>query len=97
MISTHQHSRPLEHRIAVLLRYGTWLSSMVIAIGMGMNFFAATNGYFFVKLGVALFILLPITRVLLTIFLFLKERDYLYAVIAAVVLAVIIAGMLLHR
>ena len=42
--------------------------------------------------GIGLFILLPILRVIIMLTIFLQKRDYKFAVAAAVVLAMIIAG-----
>ena len=46
-----------------------------------------------VKVGVGVFILLPVARVVLMLAIFLRERDYIYAVIAALVLAIIAVGV----
>jgi uncharacterized membrane protein len=42
--------------------------------------------------GIALFILLPIVRVILMLTIYLRDRDCQFAVVAAVVLLVIFAG-----
>lgn len=47
-----------------------------------------------IQLGVIALILTPILRVALSLFDFLQERDWLYAVITAIVLAVIITSSL---
>lgn len=46
------------------------------------------------KAGVALLVLLPITRVALMLVIFLSERDFAYAAISALVLGIIGAGFL---
>jgi uncharacterized membrane protein len=92
-----------EQIIAALLRYGTWVASAVIAAGMalgalqqleGMPGFSL-SGYDLVKTGVALFILLPVARVALMLAIFLRERDYAYMGISALVLSIIGAGILI--
>lgn len=50
------------------------------------------SGRSFIQLGVLALILTPITRVVLSLFDFLQERDWLYSAITAVVLAVIISN-----
>ena len=50
------------------------------------------HGRSFIQLGVLALILTPITRVVLSLFDFLQERDWLYAAITSVVLAVIISN-----
>jgi len=87
--------------IASLLWYGTWLASAVIAAGMIMEALGRhiaalvpdAGGHTLVRAGVVLFILLPIARVALMVAIFLRERDYAYGAISALVLAVILAGI----
>ena len=47
-----------------------------------------------IQTGVLILLLTPVLRVLLSLFDFLRERDWLYAFITAVVLAVIISNSL---
>ncbi|MEO5655971.1 MAG: DUF1634 domain-containing protein [Nitrosospira sp.] len=92
-----------EQIIAALLWYGTWLASAVIAAGMALGALPqfedslgfGLSGYDIVKAGVALFILLPVARVALMLAIFLRERDYVYAMISALVLAIIGTGILI--
>ncbi|MGS1009518.1 DUF1634 domain-containing protein [Achromobacter anxifer] len=83
--------------IAGLLWYGTWLASALIAAGMALDFLpqalAGLRGQELVKAGVALFILLPVARVALMLAIFLRERDYAYTAISALVLLIIAAGV----
>lgn len=90
--------------IAGLLWYGTWFASALIAVGILLTplgpipAFQAfpLSGHVAVKAGVAMFILLPVARVVLMLAIFLRERDYAYAAIAALVLAVIATGILIE-
>ncbi|KMM84436.1 Protein of unknown function [Pseudomonas taetrolens] len=92
-----------EEIIATLLWYGTWLASVIIAIGMALNALrplevslsACFSSYNIVKIGVALFILLPVARVVLMLAIFLRERDFAYAAISALVLVTIAAGIVI--
>jgi uncharacterized membrane protein len=93
--------RRREQVIAALLWYGTWLASAIIAIGIvlgaldnseGAPHFALT-GYAVVQAGVALFIALPIARVALMLAIFLRDRDWAYTAISALVLAIIGIGI----
>ncbi|MFW7339913.1 DUF1634 domain-containing protein [Pollutimonas sp. H1-120] len=89
-----------DQAIAGLLRWGTWLASSIIAIGMIIGFAAFLDsppGLDWKRVagfGIALFILLPILRVGLMLAMFLRERDYTYAVISGSVLAIILAASL---
>lgn len=76
-----------EQMIATLLWYGTWLASAVVGVGMILG------AYDIVKAGVALFICLPIARVALMLVIFLREQDYAYVAISALVLAIVGAGV----
>ena len=80
----------LERRIAALLGTGTWLASLVI-IG-GLAFPAAAT---LVKAGVALFIALPIARVVLMLVAFLRHRDYRIGIVSVLVLGIILLGIVI--
>lgn len=93
---------PREQLIAGLLWYGTWLASAFIALGLALGLLQhlalplhiGLSGFAVVKAGVALFILLPVARVALMLFTFVRERDYAYMAISALVLAIIGASLL---
>jgi hypothetical protein len=90
--------------IAALLWYGTWCASALIAGGMvldmrhqsAVSLVLGLSGHQLVKAGVALFILLPVARVALMLTIFLRERDYIYVLIAALVLSIIAAGVVIR-
>jgi hypothetical protein len=90
--------------IAGLLWYGTWFASALVAAGIFLTaveplqtFLALPlTGYDTVKAGVAVFILLPVARVALMLTIFLLERDYAHTIIAALVLAIISAGIIIE-
>ena len=50
------------------------------------------NSRSWVQMGVIVLILTPILRVVLSLFDFLRERDWLYSIITAIVLAVILCN-----
>jgi uncharacterized membrane protein len=75
----------MELMLAWLLEYGTWLASGLIAVGLVMSTRATIYG-------IALFILLPVLRVVLMLAVFLRERDYRFATIAGTVLVIILIG-----
>jgi uncharacterized membrane protein len=96
------NSEPRERLVAGLLWYGTWLASAFIAGGLTLGLLQhvaktlllGVSSFAAVKIGVALFILLPLARVALLLFIFLRERDYVYTAISALVLVVVVAGLL---
>jgi uncharacterized membrane protein len=93
----------LERLLARTLQFGTWLASAVIGLGLIL---ALLDGHFGVHmsgsislktiaLGVVMFILLPVLRVLLMLFVFWQERDYRFSAIAALVLVILILGFVI--
>jgi len=88
----------LERHLAALLHYGTWIASIVIAAGMALALaFATSQGMRIVALGIGLFILLPVVRVLVMLIAFLRAGDYRLGGFAALVLAIITLGFTLGR
>jgi hypothetical protein len=93
----------LELWLASLLHYGTWIATGTIAVGLALALPAmrthggahpAAAGMSIVTVGIALFILLPIMRLILMLGVFLHQRDYRFSAIAALVLAIVAAGLL---
>ena len=77
----------LESLLAGLLYHGTWTASAVIGVGLLLA------NMHVVMAGVGMFILLPTLRVVLMLIIFARQRDYRFVVIAAIVLAIILAGV----
>jgi hypothetical protein len=98
----------LEHWLANLLHYGTWLASLTIAAGLALTLTlpapatatgaAASHptpiGMSVMTAGIALFVLLPIMRLILMLGVFLRRRDYWFGAIAALVLAIVAVGLI---
>jgi uncharacterized membrane protein len=91
-------SRRLEESLAALLRYGSWLASAAIALGFALMLIDSRLGtrsllilpnMRIVAMGIVLFILLPSLRVLLMLFVFIREGDFRLAAAAGFVLAII--------
>ena len=83
-----------ELLLAGLLRYGTWLASGVTGLGLAMSL-VGVEGTYVVAAGVALFIALPVLRVLVMLGAFIRDQDYRLVIVAAVVLMTILAGLLI--
>lgn len=92
-----------EGWIAALLGYGTWMATAVIAAGLGWEFaerlgafqVPGVEGADFVRVGIGLFILLPIARVFYLFGKYLRSGDVTYLVISGLVLAIIGCGIVL--
>ncbi|SAK77473.1 hypothetical protein AWB80_04639 [Caballeronia pedi] len=78
-------SASLDRLLAGFLQCGTWAACALTGAGLIFGTKALTAG-------VALFILLPVLRVVLMFGVFARQRNVLYAAITATVLAVIVAG-----
>jgi len=94
----------LEELLAALLRYGSWSASAAIGLGYALALIgahpptqnlAALANMRIVSVGIVLFILLPILRVLLMLLVFVCKRDFRFAFIAGTVLAIILLGIFL--
>jgi Protein of unknown function (DUF1634) len=83
-----------ELLLAGLLRYGTWLAFGVTGLGLAIAL-AGVEGTDVVAAGVALFIALPVLRVLVMLGAFFLNQDYRLVIIAAVVLMTILAGLVI--
>ncbi|HZZ09260.1 MAG TPA: DUF1634 domain-containing protein [Paraburkholderia sp.] len=94
-------TKQLEVMLASLLHYGSWLSSAVTALGLalvmieghlGASALRLPSGTTIVTAGIALLIMLPVLRLAVMLFAFVRERDYMFGMIAATVLAIIAFG-----
>ena len=80
--------------LAGLLRYGTWLASGVTGLGLALSL-VGVEGARVVAAGVALFIALPVLRVLVMLGAFVLNRDYRLVIVATAVLVTILAGLVI--
>ena len=96
----------LERLLARVLYSGTWIASLVIAIGIGLALIASRAGargatiapdMRVVTAGIVIFILLPVVRVALMLIAFLRHRDFGLSAIAALVLLFIALGFIVGR
>jgi uncharacterized membrane protein len=94
----------LEELLAAFLRYGSWSALAAIGLGYVLALIgshaparnpAVLPNMRIVSAGVVLFILLPILRVLLMLLVFIHQRDFRFAFIAGMVLAIILLGIFL--
>jgi uncharacterized membrane protein len=83
-----------EWLLAGLLRYGTWLASGVTGLGLAMSL-VGVEGAPVVAAGVALFIALPVLRVLVMLGAFILDQEYRLVIVTTVVLMTIFAGLVI--
>jgi hypothetical protein len=100
---TSRASHQLERVLATTLSWGTWVASSAVALGLALALWhsrAATGEMALQRdtrittAGIALFVLLPVIRVTVMLFAFLRARDYRFCVIAALVLVITLLGLL---
>lgn len=87
-------SLELEQLLGKLLRYGTFVASAVIALGMAIFPIARAAGTRAATAGIVLFILLPVLRIGAMLVFFLRTRDYRFGAIAALVMLIIFTSFL---
>lgn len=95
----------LERWLAGLLHYGTRLAAGMVAAGLAMALWgpwarewplmSGITGAHIMTAGVALFILLPIMRLILMLGVFLHQRDYRFSAITALVLMIVLVGSMI--
>ncbi|HEY3938223.1 MAG TPA: DUF1634 domain-containing protein [Bryobacteraceae bacterium] len=92
-----EKTRWMELLLAGLLQHGTWLACGVTALGLALELIEgrALSSTRIVRAGIACFILLPVTRVLLTLIVFVREGDHPFIAITALVLTIILAGFVI--
>jgi len=87
----------IESLLAAVLNVGTWLASVLIGAGLVLSLFNERmpfrTGPQVVNIGIGLFVLLPILRVILMLTIFVRERTYQFAAAAVLVLLTILAGV----
>jgi hypothetical protein len=97
--------RGLEKSVAALLSYGSWLAAAAIGLGFALALIESRFGtpnlvilpnMRIATAGIVLFILLPSLRVLLMLFVFIRERDFRFVLIAAIVLTMIVLGVVVE-
>lgn len=92
----------IEGFLGGLLRYGALAACGWIALGMALNLvvgfpLSSLIAARCISIGIVLLIALPVLRVALMAAVFVFEKDYRFAAIAGVVLAVIVLGFFLGR
>ena len=94
----------LEELLAAFLRYGSLSALAAISLGYSLGLIAShaptwnlpvLSSMRIVRVGIALFILLPIFRVLLMLIGFIRKRDFRFAFISGMVLAIVLLGIFL--
>ena len=105
--TTREEMMAVEIIIGKIMRIGVFLAATVMIIGFAMLMIKGTSGYpgmsalkpyAWMMGGIYLLILTPVLRVVISIYAFIKEKDYLYVKITSLVLLILIVSFFLgHR
>ena len=110
--TTREEMMAVEIIIGKIMRIGVFLAATVMIIGTsgypGNSFpptlsgvvsgMSALKPYAWMMGGIYLLILTPVLRVVISIYAFIKEKDYLYVKITSLVLLILIVSFFLgHR
>ncbi|HWL51165.1 MAG TPA: DUF1634 domain-containing protein [Chthoniobacteraceae bacterium] len=102
-LPTVQRAR-LERLLAAQLQWGTWLASVVTVLGMLLARWEGAPGAAgglslrsvdVMTAGIALFLLLPVFRLISMLVVFLRQRDRPFVALTALVLTIIGLGVAL--
>ena len=76
-----------ESKLATMFDYGTWFSTAVIAVGLGISSELA------IKLGIALFISMPVVRLISMCVAFFKDGNKKLAYTTLLVIMIIMLSL----
>jgi len=90
-------TRDLERVLGRVLQIGTLLSTIVLAAGLmlALAWPAHQSGDGLMRAGLVILMATPATRVLVSVFKYVGQRDWLFAGLTATVLLVIASSLLL--
>jgi uncharacterized membrane protein len=91
----------LEIVIGKLLRIGVTLSTVCLAVGLGVSFLQPGGSTLLLRIGILLLIATPAARVLLSTIEYVIARDWAFAALTSIVLLELVAGavaaLVFHR
>jgi uncharacterized membrane protein len=87
----------IEVILAKLLRIGSVIAGALMAVGLVMTLIApvAALGTELITIGLVVLVATPVMRVTVAMAVFVRDRDYLFALFCLVVLAALAVGMLI--
>ncbi len=93
MTTPAPRSPALESSVALLLRIGTWTACAVLTAGIVLGLAGYTRAGLSVnRLGIGLFILLPVARLATLVIAFARTRERAFAGISAAIILIIALG-----
>ncbi len=81
------HPFSLEPAIGVVLRIGTTIASVALAVGLALSLVpsAATLAHAMLAAGIVVLLLTPVARVVVSLIDFVLQRDWLFVVLNTIV------------
>jgi uncharacterized membrane protein len=93
MTNPAPRSPALESSVALLLRIGTWTACAVLGVGIVLGLAGyPQSGSSVDRLGIGLFILLPVARLAILVIAFSRARERAFAGISAAIILIIALG-----
>ncbi|HWI61246.1 MAG TPA: DUF1634 domain-containing protein [Symbiobacteriaceae bacterium] len=87
----------IELILARLLRIGSMMAAGLMGVGIVMLALGLASGSLVVTAGLVVLVSTPILRVSVAMIVFLRERDYLFALFCLVVIGALFVGMLIGK
>jgi len=86
----------LEHVVGRVLRTGSIASTAILAVGLALALLLPPFSHAQTVIRVGLFVLLltPVARVVASVFEYTRDRDWLFAALTAIVLAIVVGSLL---
>ncbi len=106
MMEESTHSRTVAEKVetveiavAQLLRIGVVIASVLITLGLGgmLVGISPSSATRLITIGLIVLVLTPIMRVVAAVVVYLREGDYVYALISIFVLLMLATGLLIGK
>jgi uncharacterized membrane protein len=82
----------LENTIGLVLRAGVVASSIALAAGLALELMDVPGAPWLLNAGIVMLLATPVARVIVSIVEYIRERDWTFATLTAIVLAELLAS-----
>jgi uncharacterized membrane protein len=82
----------LENTIGLVLRAGVAASSIALAAGLALELMDVPGAPWMLNAGIVMLLATPVARVIVSIVEYIRERDWTFATLTAIVLAELLAS-----
>jgi uncharacterized membrane protein len=85
----------LEHVVGRVLRVGSIASTVILAVGLALALLSPLPlAQTVIRVGLFVLLLTPVARVVASVFEYTRDRDWLFAALTAIVLAIVLGSLL---